>query len=271
LEGPECRFIAKALAEKLTGKTIVDIFVRKPSAARYSKHPLTNLKDKKVRGVFCKGKNIVLNCEPYFAVVHLGMSAYFSAKAPQNDKWFKSVSFSIALNTGEQLFCHDERGFGSVRFFMPGEEITPISELAPEVFDAEFTPEFFLNKAKGQKTEVKPFLLNQKAVCCGLGNIYVAEILWLAGISPFKKTCDITLDQASRICESARVIIAQADYTGTSAIQTIAKNLPRGGGMSSCFSIYQKDRCANCGAATTCARQNGRATWYCSFCQKEGW
>ena len=63
-------------------------------------------------------------------------------------------------------------------------------DIAIDPFDERFTFDYFSSLLKGRKTQIKAFLMNQKNVS-GIGNMYMHDILFKAGLHPQKKISDM--------------------------------------------------------------------------------
>ena len=117
-------------------------------------------------------------------VSHLRMEGKYGLH--QNDEPLdKHVHVIFRFTDGSELRYRDVRKFGTMHLFKPGEELTelPLRQLGPEPFSSEFTADYLRERLKKTNRSVKTALLDQRTVV-GLGNIYVDEALFRAGIHP---------------------------------------------------------------------------------------
>ena len=261
-EGPECRWIGLALADALNGHKIRSLRVLRDSVARYTANPLELASGKTIERVFCKGKVIAIDLGDACLTIQLGMAGTF---VRQRSPKLKYATIELWAED-RALYFIDQRRFGSWILFLEGEEITPISKLGPEVTDKEFNPDYLLEKAKGRRKALKPFLMNQ-AIVAGLGNIYTAEALWNCQLSPFMAAGELTPDQAKLVCDSTKDTIKTAINLGSSIWQRISRRMPKGGEAFRGRKIYQRKSCPRCGNASSREKQDNRTTWFCRTCQ----
>ncbi|MCK9927417.1 DNA-formamidopyrimidine glycosylase, partial [Frankia sp. Mgl5] len=72
---------------------------------------------------------------------------------------------------------------------------------------------------KGRTTKIKPLLLNQEFLV-GLGNIYVDEALFRAGIHPERPAGKLTGKQVTKLHESIVATLSEAVEQGGSSIKS---------------------------------------------------
>ncbi len=154
-----------------------------------------------VNAVKRRGKYIIISesAEKPSLVMHLGMSGKLIAclkeacREPE-----KHDHLLLKLDNGTTVVFNDPRRFGSVFLAMDPEHHPALSGMGPEPLDQEFTAEILLQSLKRTGRPLKTALMDQKVVA-GLGNIYVCEALFEAGLSPFRKSSGIRHDEAERL------------------------------------------------------------------------
>lgn len=139
----------------------------------------------------------------------------------------KGNSFWIVSEDGQKLIFNDPENMGHVSIFpnrSPG-DIEALSKLGPEVLITDFTDpdfsdewdlDFFASKASRSKKAIKAFLLEQKFQS-GLGNMWVCESLYMAGIAPKRPAKELSPEEVERLHKAAieivqRAIDTQLDY-----------------------------------------------------------
>src|SRR5207342_741844 len=90
--------------------------------------------------------------------------------------------------------------------------------LGPEPSDPVLTPAFLLAALSKRRGPIKPVLLDQRLIA-GLGNIYAAESLWHARISPTTAASSLSTKHVGALLRAIRAVIAKATgarYTDSS-------------------------------------------------------
>ena len=124
---------------------------------------------------------------------------------------------------------------------------------------------------------LKAALLDQTLIA-GLGNIYVSEALWRAGLSPRRAAGTIASangkvsQRAERLASAIRSVIADAIEAGGSSLRDYVHADGSLGYFQHSFSVYDREGepCRKPGCKGTVARivQSGRSTFYCPLCQR---
>ena len=171
----------------------------------------------------------------------------------------------------DSLWYWDRRGLGSVRLFSKNEFAAEFEsgKLGP---DALMVTVDQLRQRLGQsKREIKVALLDQKAVA-GIGNLYAAEILHLAGVHP-ERRCDLmTMQQWKAVADATREVLEIAiRYEGSTLGDGTYRNaLNKQGGYQNEHRVYAREGelCPTCGVGTIGRIvQAQRATFFCPICQ----
>lgn len=144
-----------------------------------------------------------------------------------------------------------------------------LSSLGPDSLRNEVTLEYLassLKKKKFTNKEIKPLLLDQEFVS-GLGNIYASEVCFLAGISPFKKASQLSLDEVHTLQQSIFPIVDNAYKAGGSSIKNYVHLDGQRGSAQLNYFVYGQKQCKMCNSQIQKAVQNGRSTYHCAKCQ----
>jgi formamidopyrimidine-DNA glycosylase len=138
--------------------------------------------------------------------------------------------------------------------------------MGPEPFD--LTPAELKRRLQGRSAAIKLLLLDQRIVA-GLGNIYVCEALYRAGISPRRAGGTVSLARLERLVLAIREVLAEAIEAGGSTLRDYARPDGELGYFSKSFAVYGREgeSCA-CGTRVRRFVQGGRSTWYCPKCQR---
>ena len=122
-------------------------------------------------------------------------------------------------------------------------------------------------------TPVKAVLLDQRVVA-GLGNIYVCEALWRAGVSPLRNAGAVTPEEAERLVAAIRAVLVEAIAAGGSSLRDYRQADGELGYFQHAFAVYGRtgEPCRTPGCAGVIARdaQAGRSSFHCPVCQPQG-
>ena len=141
--------------------------------------------------------------------------------------------------------------------------------MGPEPLSNGFSEAYLNDVLKGRKTPIKSALLDQ-SVIAGLGNIYVCEALWRAGVSPRRSAATIPGQRAARLVPAINDVIAEAIAAGGSSISDFASASGELGYFQHSFAVYDREggACRNCGKPVQRIVQSGRSSFFCSACQR---
>tara|TARA_R110000796_G_scaffold10756_1_gene36145 strand:+ start:977 stop:1822 length:846 start_codon:yes stop_codon:yes gene_type:complete len=211
-------------------------------------------------------------------VMHLGMTGRFTVAGDKlgafhhetgTDPRHDHVVFD--LSNSARVTYNDPRRFGFMELWPAAQfQAYPrLMAMGPEPLSNGFS-EAYLNAAlKGRKTPIKSALLDQ-SVIAGLGNIYVCEALWRAGVSPRRSAATIPGQRAARLVPAINDVIAEAIAAGGSSISDFASASGELGYFQHSFAVYDRegDACRNCGKPVQRIVQSGRSSFFCSACQR---
>ena len=178
---------------------------------------------------------------------------------------------SAASKEEQKLLFWDRRGLGTVRL-MSSEQLEEqiINRLGPDAL--QMTPALYAENFGSSKREIKVALLDQKLVA-GIGNIYAAEILFMAGVDPRARCDRLSGKQWHRISDATQEILIQAIlHEGSTLSDGTYRNAINGeGSYQQCHRVYDREglACLRCGNGNI-ARiiQAQRSTFFCTGCQK---
>jgi formamidopyrimidine-DNA glycosylase len=198
-------------------------------------------------------------------LMHLGMSGSFSVeRAGVAPSTHDHVIFH--MSSGAVVLFNDPRRFGLMDLLSSRAVATHpvLSALGPEPLSAAFDADALGRACRGKKTSLKAALLDQRIVA-GLGNIYAAEALHVARLSPDRQASTIaTASGAPR--ESARALVSAIKEVLTQAIRR------QSAVYGSWFRVYDREmeRCrrARCSGTIRRRSQSGRSTFFCPVCQR---
>jgi formamidopyrimidine-DNA glycosylase len=199
-------------------------------------------------------------------MVHLGMTGRLRV-LPKTTPRAPHTHVVWSLARGAELRFSDPRRFGWVAPARSFAADPALARLGPDPLTA--LDEAALARAMtGARAPMKAFLLDQHRIA-GLGNIYVSEALFRAGIRP-TLPAGRARARADRLLAGIRAALANAiDRRGTTLRDYVgADGMP--GDNADALLVYGRagEPCTVCGTAIRRRVDAGRATFYCPSCQR---
>jgi formamidopyrimidine-DNA glycosylase len=289
-ELPEVETVMRGLAALAEGRVIRRAEARRPDL----RWPLPErfaerLTGRRIEGFRRRAKYILMRLsDGESLLIHLGMSGRMVAEpvgiplAPRvgpmgrfSDMRGNSGALHehvvMLLDDGTRIGFVDPRRFGSMDLVATAaEESHPLlASLGPEPLSDAFTPAVLSAALSGKRTPIKAALLDQRVVA-GLGNIYVCEALFRAGISPRRSALSVPGVRAARLVPAIREVLAEAIGAGGSSLRDYVRADGDIGRFQESFAVYGREGepCPSCpGAGCAGVRrfvQAGRSTFFCA-------
>ncbi|WP_217620774.1 DNA-formamidopyrimidine glycosylase [Bacillus sp. GbtcB13] len=273
-ELPEVETVRRTLAGLVRGKTIDAVDVRWTKIIKRPEEPeefARLLAGQTIQSIGRRGKFLLFHLDDCVMVSHLRMEGKYGLH--QNDEPLdKHVHVIFRFTDGSELRYRDVRKFGTMHLFKPGEELTelPLRQLGPEPFSEEFTAGYLRERLKKTNRSVKTALLDQRTVV-GLGNIYVDEALFRAGIHPETTANKLTKKQPVLLHEEIVQTLKEAVEAGGSTVRSYINSQGEIGMFQLKLFVYgRKDEpCKKCGSPIEKTVVGGRGTHFCIKCQKK--
>jgi formamidopyrimidine-DNA glycosylase len=279
-ELPEVETVARDLRPRIVGATIVD--ARSSWARTLRTHdPLAfaaGVVGRTVTAVGRRGKMVVVELSGGAALtIHLKMTGQLFV-VPSSAPVDPYVRLVLELADGRELRFRDIRKFGRIGLYgrdpQTGELRTELDGvptfggLGPEPLDAEFRLADFRRNFRRRKARLKSLLLDQSFLA-GVGNIYADEALWSARLHPLRTANSLRPPDERRLYLAIRAILAEAIERRGSSVDDYTA--PDGDGdMQERLAVYQRtgEPCLRCGRPIRRIVVGGRATHFCSWCQR---
>ncbi|WNV78711.1 DNA-formamidopyrimidine glycosylase [Bacillus atrophaeus] len=273
-ELPEVETVRRTLTGIVRGKTIKSVEIRWPNIIKRPAEPeefARNLIGETIQSIGRRGKFLLFHLDHFVMVSHLRMEGKYGLHQAE-DPDDKHVHVVFTMTDGTQLRYRDVRKFGTMHLFHPGEEMRelPLSQLGPEPDDKEFTDAYLKERLMKTNRAVKTALLDQKAVV-GLGNIYVDEALFRAGIHPETKANQLSAKKIKKLHEEIKNTLQEAIDAGGSTVRSYINSQGEIGMFQLRHFVYgKKDKpCKTCGTMISKIVVGGRGTHFCAKCQKQ--
>jgi RNA polymerase sigma factor (TIGR02999 family) len=177
---------------------------------------------------------------------------------------------TLGLDTAlTRLAAVDPRRFGCLLWQPPGKTHELLRDLGPEPLSDAFDGDYLFARSRGRKAPVKVFLMDQKIVV-GVGNIYAAEALFAAGISPLRAAGQVSLARYRALADAVKAILAAAIARGGTTLRDFISPDGAPGYFEQELAAYGRggEPCPRCGRALKSAAIGQRATAWCGHCQR---
>ncbi len=267
-ELPEVETVRRTLETLILNKTITDIEVMYPKIIQMDEYEFRDrLIGQKIHRIDRMGKHLIIHLDHDVLIVHLRMEGRFFYHL-RGTRLTKHDHLCFHLSDGMQLTYHDVRKFGTMHLFSHDDYLTqgPLKDLAKEPDAIDYHE--FKTMIQKRKTEIKAILLDQKVIS-GLGNIYVDETLFRAGIHPTRLGIHVTDLEAKKILDSAKLVLEKAILLGGTTIRTFEAMDGVHGRFQNELMVHTKagEPCPICGTTIIKTKVKGRGTYVCPTCQ----
>ncbi len=222
------------------------------------------------------GKYLIFYLTNYVLVSHLRMEGkYFYQKSSEQLNPYIHVIFH--LTNGFDLRYQDVRKFGTFQLmnmcsFNELLKKPPFCKMGPEATNSSLTGVWLHQILSTKTAPIKSILLDQQVIS-GLGNIYVDEVLFLAGVNPLTIGKDVDVISCNRILFFMNHIMRQAILAGGTTIRSYTSSLGVSGLFQFslvCHSLVDKP-CYICNSPIKKIKVGGRGTYFCPHCQMIPW
>lgn len=201
-------------------------------------------------------------------LMHLGMSGVIRVLDANTDL-AKHDHFELVMNNGLAVRLNDPRRFGSV--LLLGEEPEQhslLQNLGPEPLTDDFDGRRLKRLSAGKSVAVKNFIMDNRTVV-GVGNIYAAESLFLAGIHPARSANNIAQQRYERLANEIKTVLHLAIQAGGTTLNDFRQSDGQPGYFKQKLYVYGRagEPCLVCGTTIKNRVIGQRASCYCPTCQ----
>jgi formamidopyrimidine-DNA glycosylase len=279
-ELPEVETVRRGLAPVLEGRVLARVIARRDDLRfPLPKNFAGRLTGRRVEKLSRRAKYLLAHLDNGdVLLIHLGMSGRFQIEGQGVGQFVhagappgKHDHVEFLTDAGVRIVYSDHRRFGIMDVVPVGAvgEHRLLREIGPEPLSDGLTGAVLAGRLKGKKTPIKAALLDQRVVA-GLGNIYVCEALFRAGISPRRRASTLRLPAVERLVADIKAVLEEAIAAGGSTLRDFKDTSGALGYFQHRFDVYDRDGepCARCGAAVRRIVQSGRSTFFCDSCQR---
>lgn len=271
-ELPEVETVKNTLKELVIGKSIerVEVFYERIIQNVKVEEFKEKLKGEEFVNIERYGKYLIFILKEHIIVSHLRMEGkYFLMKDEEKGKHEHIIFY---LKNGETLRYLDTRKFG-VMYLFEGVDVNkvlkeePLNKLGLEPFSKGLTVNYLKEKMAKRSGPIKGLLLDQ-SIICGLGNIYVDEVLFLASLNPNEVAKNLTDQDYQAIIDASVKTLEKAIKLGGTTIRSFVSSQHATGLFQNELLVHTKETCPKCGGKIEKIRVATRGTYYCPNCQK---
>ena len=278
-ELPEVETVRRALVPVLEGRRIVRAIARRPDLRFALPDDFgQRLTGQRVVAVRRRAKFLLIELDDGTVLIsHLGMSGSYRIHQNSAPPLEKHEHIVLLTDDGVEIRYNDPRRFGFMVLVDAADVASHamLAGLGPEPLGDGFDAATLSAALKNRQTPIKSALLDQSVVA-GLGNIYVAEALFRAGVSPKRKAASVAGRRAARLVPAIRDVLGEAIDAGGSSISDHRQPTGELGYFQHRFAVYGREgeACPGCDCDTartggiTKITQAGRSTFYCSRRQR---
>lgn len=291
-ELPEVEIVCRGLQPALVGRKVERIVTHRPDL----RFPLPErfdmrLAGRMVRRLERRAKYIIARFDNGDALVmHLGMTGRFNIEKKNRRTALGEYVYDtgsdprhdhveLHMSGGTRVVYNDVRRFGFMLLLSDNEFSchSLFVGLGPEPLSSDLTAAYLSRRAEGKKANLKSFLMDQRVVA-GLGNIYVSEALFRAGLDPSRPAKCLAskggrgLTRSDVLVSGIRSVLSDAIDAGGSTLRDYRHADGAEGAFQESFAVYGRDgeQCVRTGCKGLVRRtvHANRATFYCGTCQK---
>ena len=281
-ELPEVETVRRGLAPSMEGAVIAKAQVNRPDLRwPFPDRMAERLQGRRVLSLRRRSKYILADLDSgETLLIHLGMSGRMLVSGDPLGQFVhdhaapeKHDHVVFDMDNGARITFNDPRRFGAMDLLdtATAEDHKLLAVLGPEPLGNEFSDSYLVAALKGKNTPIKSALLDQ-GIIAGLGNIYVCETLYRAGIHPKRKAGQIAAARVAALVPIIRDVLSDAIEAGGSSLKDFRSAGGELGYFQHRFDVYDREGqpCHGDGCDAQIRRivQSGRSSFYCPNCQR---
>ena len=273
-ELPEVETVKRIIEPQITGQKIagVDICNAQVIAHPTSEQFVESLPGRTFASMSRRAKYLSFHMDNGAELVlHFRMTGQLLV-TPEDYPMEKHTHVIIHLEDGRQIRYIDVRRFGRFWYLQKDEAdtFTRRNKLGPEPWDTSFTANYLQTKLGKKKKAIKE-MLHDQSVVAGIGNIYSDEILFVSGIYPETKCCELTEPDWQVLAEKIPEILEWGIETNAMSPEEYLAGKGKEYRNTPDLRVYGREGkpCVNCGADMERITIGGRSSCFCPVCQKK--
>ncbi len=270
------------------GARFIDVWTDSPKMIKNPKSFLLFKKkiiNREIQDIWRRGKNIIFTLSGnLFLLIHQKLTGHLlvgnwekvnnkwepiDKKSALNEAVNKYIHFLFWLDSGLMIALSDLRKFAKIEILTKKELDDELKNLGVEPLDKDFTFKKFKEVLRKRKGRIKQVLMDQKIIA-GIGNIYSDEILFKAGVNPFRLINSLSEEELKKIYLAMKEILSLSIRLQGESFADY--RLPNGerGGFDKMIKVYRREgkKCFRCKGVIQRKIIGGRSTYFCPKCQK---
>lgn len=273
-ELPEAETIVRGLRDAVVGETITRAEVLKPDILRESKRAFwPKVRNREIVAVDRRAKNVLIRLEDGRVIaVNLGMTGRLLPfdEPPRGRRRPTHPAVRFRFESGGLLVFDDVRRFGTVECLTDDEWRARSDRMGPEPLDPAFSADDLHRGLAASRSPVRSWLLDQRRIA-GVGNIYAAEALFLAGVHPRRPAHSVDPGEAEALHGAIRRVLDAAIRAGGTTIRDYRTTTGDEGGFAPSLYVYGREGepCRRCGRIVERVVFGNRSAFFCPGCQPQ--
>ena len=264
-ELPEITVLARQMKTELVGKTIVGIEVLQPKCLNVPEEMFVeSLTSARLLDVTHRGKWLFVETDKGWLLLNLGMGGEILLVT--GDKFPEKRRLIFDFEDGSHLtvnfwwfgYCH----YASIGE-LDGHAMT--AKLGPNALD--LTLDQFRELLRGRRGGIKSFLLNQSRIA-GIGNVYIQDPLFKAGIHPLRRINTLSDDEIAALWRALQDTLQESIAQGGSAWEMNLYGEKGHWDASFLLVGYREGQpCPTCGTTVEKIKTGSTSGFICPQCQ----
>lgn len=264
-ELPELEAIREVLMRQVIGVTIASAEVRRPTVLRFPSPDefVETCTGTAITEVARRGKFLLLHlANGQLIAVNPMLSGRFQL-VPSVERLRARTCWLLRLADGRDLRYYDDLNMGMTYIVTPGElsRIPRWERMGPEALEVDFDQ--FRQRLRHHPGQVKNILTNETFLA-GIGNAYADEVLFAAGIYPYRTRPSLKPEEIERLYEAMRTVLIEAIGVVRGLMGDQIDLKPR-----EWLQVHGKggEPCPKCGNRISQITARQRLTNFCRHCQ----
>ena len=262
-ELPEITVLARQMKTELVGKTFANVEVLQPKCLNVPKEAFVEaLTGARLLDVTHRGKWLFVETTQGWLLLSLGMGGeiLLTTRDALPEKYRLIFDFDDGACLAVNFWW-----FGYAHFAAELADHSPTAQLGPNALS--LTLDQFRELLRGRRGAIKSFLLNQRRIA-GIGNVYVQDPLFKAGIHPLRKINTLADDDAAALWRAIRETLQESIDLGGSAWELdLHGEKGRWDGSFFLVAYREGEPCPACGTPVEKIKTGSTSGYVCPVCQ----
>jgi formamidopyrimidine-DNA glycosylase len=268
-EVPDLEAIRGFLNQRVVGKSVIKVEVFIPVVLRIPRDEFQRLMTGDTMGdIHRHGKFLLFSLgSGRVMVINAMLTGRFAYVSPSTRRRARTC-LTLTLDDGHELRYADERLMGRVYLVALDalDSVPQFAEMGPDVLSPELTAAAFGERLRKFNGQIKSILVNHRFVA-GIGNAYSDEILWEAGIHPYRKRTQLAPEDVTRLYGAMHAVF---DWANPIVAAKMSESLDYEEWRDH-LRVHRRggEPCPRCGGKISEITAGQRITSFCRNCQPD--